>query len=1590
MGLDPIVASENITNKYLRYIETTFYIKDEDYMKQFKELLSKPDHFVKGPYLDFSDSFVLAKSIEELIAEGILSKEFIKLYGQQHKLLSRRLYKHQELSIRRVNEEHNLVITTGTGSGKTEAFLIPIINHLMKQREVGELSDGVRALIIYPMNALANDQMKRMRTLLAEYPDITFGAYTGETEKEDSKAVSKYMSLNNNQKPLTNERISRNQMKKSPPHILITNYAMLEYLLLRPEDNVFFHGINAISWKYIVLDEAHTYTGATGIEVSMLLRRLKNTLSNNKQIRFILTSATLGDEKDNDEICEFASRLCTDAKFDANSIVRAYRYSFIKPAVLNGYHIEIYEKLNNLIKDNASLLRFSELISSIDSNFKSDAIDVAEFIYDFVSQESLYFDVRKILQSQPATIKSISKELSISEKKLVDFVEVASKAEKNNMMLLDARYHMFVRALEGAYVTLGTYKQLSIIPCDKVFIRGEEYKSYKISVCQYCGQVYIEATIDDNSLLIQNKENEYNGINNSYMLLDDNNIDQVDRDDDFIEDEKNDIYKLCGKCGKIEKMNILNGRICDCGVDYIVKVKESILKNKVLNRCLSCGVTNTRGSVLRGFYLGQEAAASVIGSSLYEEIPSEEVRVIETIHEFDDDFFGDNSSGSTIVRDVIRNRVEKQLLVFSDSRQEAAHFASYFDFTYNNILRRRLFIESLRESGKFSDENGIEINAVAKRLAALFEQNNIVEPDSSLKEAWKTVLYEISSNDRNSLENLGLISFEYQGINSEKIGFFIDEEVQAIQRVLANSFKRDCMFDFPIANEMLKVDKEYYSYKGLECSMALSSSDTKNKYCKSWIPKSNANVRVNYIAKITGAKKEEIFKFMENMWTRVYLEQNTFEGGLVAKKPNEYIMNISKFRIRTSFTHEIEWYICKKCGKLTVNNIKNICPANRCDGKLRICDFEKDFSNNHYRNQYLGLDIFPMTVKEHTAQLSPETAKKYQEMFIKNEINVLSCSTTFEMGVDVGELETVFMKNMPPTPANYIQRAGRAGRRSNSVAYSLTFCRLSSHDLTYFNTPVKMIKGKISPPRFKTENEKIVKRHINASIISAFWRKNKDSFKNVGIFFNEDVYSDLLKFIDCLSDELRNYINDFVPFVLRGSINKWIVELIGDDGLLNREYLLYKSELEELDKLRNEALTKAKSGESVGDYIKKVDYYVDKIKKENILSFLSKKNVIPKYGFPVDTVELVTSFDSNAINIGFTKFSKLRLQRDLMIAISEYAPGSEVVADGNIYKSQFIKRPGGQHKVWDLFDFGFCPNKQCGHMNYKRHISEKNQKKLCECEICGEPVTIENTFIIPEYGFIIGPTISKSTTKKPERTYRGEIFYVGDKNETIENELNEHIINNKIIKVKSTSNDELVIINTSNFYVCHTCGYTKVDKKFTNEKFIIDKENHGNPYGKTCVNNKLYRRTLGHKFKTDVAYMSLNRYLDKEKALSIVYALLEGISQFLGIERNDISGTLHYNKLDTGVWETNFILFDTVPGGAGHVRRIGRANDIQFINMLKKSLDIVKQCNCGENSNGDSACYSCLCNYYNQKHHDIIKRRYAIDFFEEILNKDQV
>ena len=281
--LNPIISSKNITDEFISYISTRFHISDQEYRKLFEDELANYGNVAKGPYLDITDSFESGMSISQLIEQGEMSPLFKELEPnilevEKEIKLERPLYLHQEKAIRKTNVNHNLVVTTGTGSGKTECFILPILNHLLREKETGALTSGIRAILIYPMNALANDQMKRLRSILANYSSITFGVYNSSTKQEDSDGIEAYGKIykdenGNALKPLPNELISRKTMQRTPPHILVTNYAMLEYMLLRPNDDHVFSGSNL---KYIVLDDG-TLVGATIEKIDEALQeRIEN------------------------------------------------------------------------------------------------------------------------------------------------------------------------------------------------------------------------------------------------------------------------------------------------------------------------------------------------------------------------------------------------------------------------------------------------------------------------------------------------------------------------------------------------------------------------------------------------------------------------------------------------------------------------------------------------------------------------------------------------------------------------------------------------------------------------------------------------------------------------------------------------------------------------------------------------------------------------------------------------------------------------------------------------------------------------------------------------------------------------------------------------------------------------------------------------------------------------------------------------------------------------------------------------------------------------------------------------------------------
>lgn len=1562
MGFSPVNASKHVVEKYQRYLNTIFEINDPVYSKQFHEELNRRNAIAQGPFLDVTDAFVKGKSISDLILSSVLPRGFSRLNMPQ----TRPLYLHQEDAIAKAASGKNIVVSTGTGSGKTESFLIPILNELIRQQEQKKLNPGVRALIIYPMNALANDQVERLRGLLSDYPEITYGSYTGQTKHKFNDALAEYKKLNNNEMPLKNELISREQMKETPPNILITNYAMLEYLMVRPDDNVFFDGIHGLNWKYIVLDEAHVYSGSTGIEVSMLLRRLQAKLMKS-DIQYILTSATLGSDKENQEVAQFAEGLC-NSSFRETDIIRAKRIKLEPREELKLLPISFYTEMASLLQEEADEGRISSKLLEVVGRSLHKSLD--EDLYDIILHDRNYWTIRNHLQSTK-TVHSLAELMDWSIHEVENFVTVASKCEKDGDRLFDARYHMFLKATESVFVTLAPSQKLFLTRKKTHYEDGEDFKVFEISTCSSCHDIYLVGQVKGNVLEQSNAQDE--DLKTIFLLG--GHISDSD-EDHALEEESigHEEFELCSRCGTLCRPGASNEQRCEHDKNYFVRVQKIKVENpsRILTKCLSCENTNTFG-ILRMFFTGQEAVTSVIGTALFEELPSYAVRREVAVEE-DDTGFGIGNTSEVITR----TNAAKQFIAFSDSRQAAAFFSSYFDQTYRNILYKRLIVETLKE--KTYLHSGKTINNLVEDLIFQFEKHQIAAKNKEFarKEAWKAILHEVVDNNGNtSLLSMGLMGLRLvddQIQPNDKLGLS-KQDVAAICNVFALGIMADAAILYD-AN-LNSADKEYYTHNGIEHAYTLSDANPRT-YQRSFIPtKANmTNKRLDYFTRVlvkagNDMPEERVRELLEKGMWRLFVS-----FGFLKPVNGKYKLELEKVTV----TKNGQWYKCSKCKKVTAHNAYDVCPSFKCDGELEAVELEETHSNNHYYRMFQEMDIRELRVVEHTAQLNKEMAYEYQKMFKRKEIDVLSCSTTFEMGVDVGSLETVFMRNMPPSPSNYAQRAGRAGRSKQSAAYAITFCNKSSHDFSYYRNPDRMIKGNIQPPKFNVENDKIAVRHMYASALAFFWKRFPEYFakatnmteKNDHTERGYDVFSD---YLEAKPTDLQSYLLRFLPDSLIHKFGvrefKWVKSLISNDkenpGTLTKAILEYEYEVRTLQ----DAIERAIQSESNPYHLmERVKVY----RNEEILSFLSRKNVLPKYGFPVDTVEMGINDRNNKMKLG------LQLQRDLSMAISEYAPGSQIVANGNLITSRYVRKV--PNMSWRQYDYILC---ECKTLNIAMHTTEDEYSDLDSCKQCGKAfeVASRKVFLIPEFGFEAdGDKITKPGLKKPKRTFRSDIAYVGYYNQI---ETQKYSIGKASFELGISQSDEMAVLNESNFFICEHCGYTTLDPKEFKQSI---REKHDTPSGYRCRNdgtNKLKKFALGYRFETDVVQIKfLNPDLsDYDYSISVLHGILRGVSSFLNIEHNDISGCLQYFFNET-TGRPNFevVLYDRTPGGAGHVRRIN--SQMVLEGVLQETLRIMEDCDCG-GEDKDTSCYTCLQGYYNQKYHDVLNRRNVIDFLKGVL-----
>lgn len=1602
MPIDPIVASDTITKAYLNYLATTFKIQDHDLQKQFVDEMGKNGRFTKGPILEATPPFVMGKSLRHLIDEGVLCHGFEQL-GSNALPLDRPLYWHQEQAIRKAVQGRNIVVATGTGSGKTEAFLIPILNHLIMQRENNKLGPGVRALLLYPMNALANDQIKRLRQLLKNYPYITFGRYTGETPKTYKEAQDEYNEMFGND-PLVNELICREQMWESPPHILLTNYAMLEYLLLRPEDNVFFDGPWALYWHFIVLDEAHTYTGTKGMETAMLIRRLKDRVRSAK-FQCIATSATLGGGRnDFPKVAEFASKLFGETfvwdpdDTQKQDVIDAQRINSDYTVQTWGHpDPKVYIEWSDIIHHGGSSIDGLVDIgrrNGVPDGVLTKAWEVAShseapfamFLFEVLKGDGHLLKLRRLLEDKPAQIDDLAVDVfgnSQYARHLVALVDLAVKAKpmSDDAPLLPARYHMFVRAIEGAYISLYPHRQLYLERRENIEFNDKKYPVFEMATCRQCGAVYlVGVSREENGLKYLKQTSKYGEDVEFYLLSIDNSINDersLDEDDDvayggmasIAQMDKFVKYTLCPACGCIEPVDSVKGG-CLCSVEKVNLIRAGFQKEKVYT-CPACGRFHPDGLVWR-FVVGNDAASSVLATVLYQQVQPE---------------IGDakvEDEAAVALSEEASEDYHRTMLIFSDNRQDAAFFAPYLDGTYKRILRRRIITKAVMDNindmiqQRWRLRDLVEpVHKIAAQCGMFSTKQGIVEQRN---EVLKWLMYEFVQIDRSlGLEAMGLLSFSPVKPDGWRPPEFLlcppwnftEDEVWTLFRLLLDHLRVNGAVVFP---ENVSPNDEFFAPRNREYYFRKNVSSIA-KHIYSWIPAqgSKANARLDFIMRLVRrcgitVSDKECLELLADVWDKGWglgakggnLWSDYFIDKVLPREGRVYQLDFKMWELDVDLTG---WYYCDKCHNLTRLNIKGVCPAYQCDGHLHSCNPDDYYADNHYRQLYKQLLPQPLNVKEHTAQLSSKAAGQLQSQFIKGEVNALSCSTTFELGVDVGDLEMVLLRNVPPSPANYIQRAGRAGRRTSFTAFVLTYAQRRSHDLAYFRDPIAMVAGKINAPHFDLVNDKIIQRHIHSVVLADFWRQHENTFGNVEkFFFSSNGPEALQKYLQGRPQHILNSLKRIVPKNMHEVLGlddwSWTKNLLDQDkGVLAMAQLEVTEDVKALERIYAERTAR----HQYADYILRA---INTIKGRELIGYLANHNVLPKYGFPVDVVELeLPPYNDPQI-------PELELQRDLRIAISEYAPDSQVVAGGRLWTSRYLKRVLG--KTWPRYRYVLCPN--CG--SYQSILADTDVD-FDECSMCHQSLKDakeRGIFVIPEFGFIAdgcGP--QKPGNSKPEKTYTTRVYFTGkaDKKQSVCIKAS-----NVVITATAASHGRMAVLNQAGgaeFWICNACGYATISSRRGNAVA------HKNPWGDDC-HGSLQRFTLGHEFTTDILQIHFGTYSDGRKGFwySLLYAILEGAADVLNIERQDIDGCLYpSDKSSTPA----LILFDDVPGGAGHVCRI--ADEDVLKSVLTAALNRVSRCECG-GEEGDASCYGCLRNYKNQFCHEELNRGMAMKFLKTL------
>ena len=1367
--------------------------------------------------------------LQDLQAEKLLSPELLEtLAGASSYVFPKtaRPYIHQVAAWRSLLNEkpRSAIVTTGTGSGKTECFMVPILEDLIREHQrTGQALVGVRALFLYPLNALINSQQERLNAWTQRFGNnIRFCLYNGKTPEKASY-------IRNEQKLKHNQILSRELLRREPAPILMTNATMLEYMLVRQVDSPILEiSRQTQSLRWIVLDEAHTYVGSQAAELSMLLRRVVHAFGRNpEQLRFVATSATIAGAEATDRLRRYLARLA-GVKEEQVDVIDGSRKWPDLPDVGRQKALSLATLQAMQPAEEVSSERYQALC----------AHPIARQLRHAVVSAAKPLGLNDLVGEVSAQFQSITP--AAQQREALQWLDVltGTRPAANQPPFLKLRIHIFQRMLHGLWSCIdpkctSKSEHLNHWPFGNVYVSQKarcecEAPVYEIGFCDECKAPHLLAE-DRSGYLLQPR-----AFAGDEFALNHDDADELEG----------------ASAGPSRRMRVPAQRLVIAGgstraapfelqpLDLITSKLGTVNAQRSLS--ISVALEGREVSVKpENFACCSVCEHAVFGSSrflrrAYLGAPFYVANAVPTLLEFCPDPDKDDTEGRSPEELPGRGR---KLITFTDSRQGTARMAVRMQQEAERSRLRGLVFETLRNTQAKADSQlhntpsgsleqflasaaslesiGMVVEAAKLRQTAADLQAGVSAISLAASLTWSEILqvlaaakdidpfiirYNRQANPalfdgheggltmarllmsrefsrrpkfQNSSETLGLIKVGYTGLDNVTFAppfwtvtsaYVASGSMQEPRTSLTLQDWRDFLhvaLDFfvrentfiPMENKMRRWMGSRFSPKALYAPTSeLQESSTIKKWPQVKLHSAHRLVKLLEVA--TGLDRRNpgdaatMSAWLEGAWvalTSAHILESSDTGyrlkleTLNFSLPTQaWVCPVTHRLIETTF-RGLTPYLPRtigahdyRCTRVNLPSFTSLSPDAGPESKQQQVRklVNNDATIADLRQQGLWNDICDRTVEggfyyrvaEHSAQQSAELLDKYVEQFKRGDINVLNCSTTMEMGVDIGGISAVVMNNLPPHPANYLQRAGRAGRRNEARAIAYTLCKADPHNQRAFANPKWPFVTAIPAPTITLSSTRIVQRHVNSLLLGIFLRAHSSSDGDrtkltLHWFFGSDgsPCQNMAGWLQACPHEYEPAVRQLVAGTsLAGRTMSHVVE--------STLSTLKALEQRWLDEHRN--LNEKIQGAKDDAYKRALTLEKQRHEGEYLLRDLASRAFLPGYGFPTDVVTLKTyniedfaqkRNDKKDSREDSLASSREMPSRGLNIAIREYAPGAQIVIDGRVFRSAGVSlqwHANGEINEAQKFNLAWrCP--ECGNSGMIENAYANSDNVLC-------------------------------------------------------------------------------------------------------------------------------------------------------------------------------------------------------------------------------------------------------------------------------------